>query len=107
MKWDAETEENLFSRDVERALEVVRKIKGALENPSGEPVVIYEYPDKKWWRLGRGGKPVTHQIILDPTDQTELTRFQNLAQMFENYSKDPNKHNQIGAVLKRTFEEEK
>lgn len=107
MKWDGEMEKQPFLDDVKKALDVIGKINRAWENPSGETVVIYEYPDKKWWRLGRGGKPVIHQVTLNTVDKSELTRYKNIAGMLENYAKDPNKHSQIGAVLKRTFEEEK
>ncbi len=104
MKWGNEIDEKPFSLDVKKALDVVGKIKNASENPTGGSVVIYEYPGK-WWKL-KGGKPVTHQVTLDPTNQAKLIRFQNLANMFENYIKDPDKHNQIGPTLKREFEED-
>lgn len=105
MKWDGEIEKKPFSDDVERALEVVGKIKKASGNPTGGSVVVYEYPGK-WWKL-KGGKPIIHKVILDPTNQTELTRYENIADMLKNYSADPNKHNQIGTTLKRMFEEDK
>src|SRR3989344_1338557 len=103
MKWGGEINQKPFSEDVKKALDLVGKIKGASENPTGVPVVVYEYPGK-WWKL-KGGKPVTYQVTLDPTNQAELIRFQNLAKMFEDYIKDPDKHKQIGPTLKRTFEE--
>ncbi len=94
MTWNEEMEKNIFWRDVERALGVVGKINRAVNYPSRGPVVVYEY-QREWWRWGIGGKPVTHQAILDPTDKSELTRYKKIAGELENYAKDPDKHNQI------------
>ena len=66
MKWGGEINQKPFSEDIKKALDLVGKIKGASENPTGVPVVVYEYPGK-WWKL-KGGKPVTHQVTLDHTN---------------------------------------